>query len=220
MSEFLWHQPIEDRDALMHRVLLFPGRGLHLLKAAAHDDGDLLAPQPARRAAAIHRRIAAAEHHDAAADLIDVTEGDAGEPIDADMDVAGCFLASGDFEIASSRRSATDEYRIPIVRQQRLQAADEFPEAGLDIHVEDQVDLFVGDRFRQAEARDLCPHHAAALGVAVEQHAVIAERHQIARDSKRGRAGPDEGNALAVFLAGDGGQIGADVALVIGGDAL
>ena len=95
-----------------------------------------------------------------------------------------------------------------------------FAETGFDPHVEDQVDLFVGDRFGQAEARDLGAHHAAALGVAVEQHAVIAERHQIARDGQRGRAGADEGDALAVLLARDRRQIGADVALVVGGDAL
>ena len=204
----------------MHRVLLLPGRGLHLLEAAAHDDGDLLAAEPARRAAAIHRGVAAAEHDDAAADLVDMAERDARQPVDADMDVVGRLLAAGDVEIAPARRAAADEDRVPIMGQQRLQAADEFPETGLDAHVEDQIDLLVGDRFRQAEARDLRPHHAAALDVAVEQHAVIAERHQIARDGQRGRAGADESDALAVLLARDGGQIGADVALVVGGDAL
>jgi hypothetical protein len=49
---------------------------------------------------------------------------------------------------------------------------------------------------------------------------VIAERHQIARDGQRGGAGADESNALAVFLAGNGGQIGPDVAFVVGRDAL
>ena len=63
--------------------------------------------------------------------------------------------------------------------------------------------FFVGDRLRQAEARDLRAHHAAALDVAVEHHAVIAERHQVAGDGQRGRAGADEGDALAVLLARD-----------------
>src|SRR5205085_3308686 len=67
MGEFDRHQEIEDRDALVHRVLFFPGRGLHFLEAAAHDYRDFLAAEAARGAAAIHRRVAAAEHDDAAA---------------------------------------------------------------------------------------------------------------------------------------------------------
>src|SRR4029077_5916946 len=76
------------------------------------------------------------------------------------------------------------------------------------------------DGFGQAEARDLGPHHAAALAVAVEQHAVVAERHQIARYGQRSRPGADEDDALAVLLARDLWQIGADVALVVSRDAL
>jgi hypothetical protein len=92
-----------------------------------------------------------------------------------------------------------------LVTQQRLQATDKFAEMGFDPHVEDQVDLFVGDRFRQAKTRNLGPHHAAALAVTVEQYAAIAERHQIARDGKGSRAGADERNAFAVLFARNGG---------------
>ena len=69
--------------------------------------------------------------------------------------------------------------------------------------------------------RGICDaHHAAALGVAVEQHAVIAERDEVARDGQRGRAGADQRDALAVLLCRCLRQIAADVALVVGGDAL
>ena len=220
MGEFLRHQPVEDRDALVHRVLLFPGRGLHLLEAAAYDDRDLLAAETARRAAAIHRGVAAAEHDDAAADLVDMAERDAGEPVDADMDVGRRFLAAGNVEIAPARRAAADEHGVPTLGEQFLQARNKFSETGLDPHVEDQIDLLVGNRFRQPEARDLRPHHAAALHVAVEHHAVVAERHQIARYGQRCRPGADERDAFAVLLARDCGQVGADVALVVGRDAL
>src|SRR5207237_5411442 len=74
MGEFLWHEPVEDRDAFVHRVLFLPSRGFHLLEAAAHDDGDLLAAESARRTAAIHRRVAAAEHDNAATDFVDMAE--------------------------------------------------------------------------------------------------------------------------------------------------
>ena len=65
MREFLGHEVVEDRDALVHRVLLLPGRRLHLLEAGADDDLDVLAAEAARGAAAVHRGVAAAEHDDA-----------------------------------------------------------------------------------------------------------------------------------------------------------
>ncbi len=220
MGELLRHQPIEDRDAFMRRVLLLPGRSLHLIEAAAHDDRDLLAAEAPRRAAAIHCRVAAAEDDDAAADLVDMAERDAGEPVDADMDVGRRFLAAGNVEIAPAWRAAADKHGIPTLGEQFLQARGEFSETGLDPHVEDQIDLLVGNRFRQPETRNLRPHHAAALHVAVEHHAVIAERHQIARDGQGCRPGADKRDPLAVLLARDGGQVGADIALVVGRDAL
>src|SRR5580700_10501201 len=102
----------------MRRVLFFPGRGLHLLEAAAHDDGHFLAAEAARGAAAIHRRIAAAEHDDPAADLVDMAERNARQPVDADMDVGGSFLPAGDLELAAARRARADEDRVPAFGEQ------------------------------------------------------------------------------------------------------
>src|SRR5213082_403356 len=99
MGELDRHEKVEDRDALMHRVLFFPGRCLHLLEAAAHDDRNFLAAEPARGAAAIHRRVAAAEHDDAATDLVDMAERDGGQPVDADMDMGARLLAPGEFDL-------------------------------------------------------------------------------------------------------------------------
>ena len=109
VREFLRHQIIEDRDVLVHGVLLLPGGRLHLLEAGAHHDLHVLAAEPARGAAAVHRGVAAAEHDDPLADAVDVAEGDAGEPVDADVDVLGRFLAAGNVEIAAARRAAADE---------------------------------------------------------------------------------------------------------------
>src|ERR1700730_15604721 len=117
MGEFLWHEPVEDRDAFMHRVLFLPRRALHLLEAASHDDGALLAAEPARRATAIHRRVAAAEHDDAAADLVDVAERDAGEPVDADMDIGRRLFAAGNVQVPAARGAAADEHRVPAFAQ-------------------------------------------------------------------------------------------------------
>src|SRR6266542_3379489 len=49
---------------------------------------------------------------------------------------------------------------------------------------------------------------------------MVAKRHQVARHGQRGRPGADQGDALAVFLCWDGRQVGAYVALVVGGDPL
>src|SRR6185312_3366354 len=77
-----------------------------------------------------------------------------------------------------------------------------------------------GHRFGQAEARDLRAHHAAAVGVAVEDHALIPEREEIARDGQRRRAGADQGDALAVLPRCGRGKIAANIALIVGRDAL
>jgi len=39
-------------------------------------------------------------------------EGDIGEPVDADVDVFGRFLASRDVEVAATGRARTDEDRV------------------------------------------------------------------------------------------------------------
>ena len=55
---------------------------------------------------------------------VDVAERDAGQPVDADMDVLDRFLAAGNVEIAAARRAAADEDGVKIFREQRLQAVD------------------------------------------------------------------------------------------------
>ncbi len=225
MAERLGDVEIEDRDVLVHGVLLLPGGRFHLLEAAAHDDGDLLAAEPARRAAAIHRRVAAAEHDDALADLLDMAEGDARQPVDADMDVGGGLPAAGNVEIAAARRAGADEDRVVALRKQRLHAVDALPETRLDAAarqegIEDVADLLVDHRLGQAEARYLGADHAAGLGIAVIDDDLVAVGQEVARHGQRGRAGAHQGDALAILLLRCGRQAVADVVLVVGGDAL
>src|SRR5260221_6127214 len=92
--------------------------------------------------------------------------------------------------------------------------------AGLDAEIDDTVDLFVGNRLGQAEPRDLGPHHAAALGVAVDHDAVVTQWHQVARHGQRGWSGADQGDALTVLLLRNCRQVGADVALGVSRDPL
>src|SRR2546427_375982 len=61
---------IEDGNALVLSVFLFPGRGFHLLEAGAHDDFHVLAAEALRGPAAVHGGIAAPEHNHALADLV------------------------------------------------------------------------------------------------------------------------------------------------------
>src|SRR6185312_10064697 len=206
--------------ALVLRVFLLPRRGLHLLEAGAHDHVDLLATEAAGRAAAVHRGVAAAEHDDAAADLRDVAEGHARQPVDADMDVLGRFLAAGDVEIAAARRAGADEDRVPAFGDQRLQRVDALAAAEFDAEIEDVARLLVDDAVGQTEFRNLRADHAARFRILVEHDAGIALRRKIARDGERGRPAADERDALAVLLLRGLWQSRPDVVLVIGGDAL
>src|SRR4029077_11270452 len=86
-----------------------PGTRLHLLEAGTHHHLHVIAAEPARRAAAIHRGVAATKHDHALADALDVAERDRGQPVDADVDVLRRFLAAGNVELAPARRAAADE---------------------------------------------------------------------------------------------------------------
>src|SRR5260370_35019654 len=130
------------------------------------------------------------------------------------MNVGGGFLAAGQLELAPARGAGADENRIPIPRQQPLEAVDALAALKLDADIENIVALFVDDGFRQPEARNLRADHPAGLGVLVEHGAVIAERGEIARDRERSRAAPDQRDALAVLLRGSPRQPRADILLV------
>ncbi len=183
----------------MNGVFLLPGRRLHLLEAGADDHFDVLAAEAARGTAAVHRGVAAAEHDDAPADLLDMAERHAGKPVDADVDIFRSFLAAGNVELAAARRAGADEDRVVVFCEQFLQGVDALAALELDAEIEDVVGFLVDHRIRQAEFRDLRPHHPARLGIGIEHRAVIAERREIAGDRERRRATADDRDALAVF---------------------
>src|SRR5205085_187319 len=123
-------------------------RRLHLLEAGAHDDLHVLAAEPARGAAAIHRGVAAAQLDDALADLGDVAERDAGEPVDPDVDVLRRFLAPRNVEVAAARRTGADEHRVVAFGEQGLEAVDAPAADELDAEVEDVAALLVDHGLR------------------------------------------------------------------------
>ncbi len=180
-----------------------------------------LAAEPARSAAAVHGRIAAAEDDHPTADLVGMAEGDVGEPVDADVDVACRLVAAGNVEVAAAGRAGADENRVVTFRQHAGEAVDARPVAGLDAaHAGDVADLLVDHRFGQAEARDLAADHAAAARLGIVEDDVVAERGEVARHGQRGRAGADQRDALAVAGFRRPRQAASDVFLVVGGDAL
>ena len=120
VGEFLGHQEVEDRDVLVHRVFLLPRRRLHLLEAGSDDDLDVLAAKSAGGAAAVHGGVAATQNDHPPTDLLDVTEGDAGEPVDADVNVGGGLFAAWDLEVSPTRRAGTDEDGVVVFRQNRF----------------------------------------------------------------------------------------------------
>ena len=92
--------------------------------------------------------------------------------------------------------------------------------AEFDAEIEDVAAFLVDDAVGQAEFRDLRADHAAGLRIAVEHHAGVAERRQIARHRERGRPAADQRDALAVLLLRRFRQPLLDVVFVVGGDAL
>src|SRR6267154_1320176 len=218
--EGLGHEVIQDGNAFVLRVFLLPGRGLHFLEARAHDHLHVFAAQALGRPAAVHRRVAAAQHDHAPADPVGVAEGNGRKPVDADMDVLGRFPAPRNVEVAAARRARADEDRVIALLDQLFHAFDFHTAFELDAQIEDVADLLVDHFHRQAEARDLRPDHAAGARILVEYGDVVAQRREIARDGERRGAGADAGDAPAIFLCGGLRHPRLDVALVVGGDAL
>ena len=106
----------------------------------------------------------------------------------------------GNVDVAPARRAAADEHRVELLGEQRLQAVDALPGPEVDAEIEHVAHFLVDHRLRQPELRDLRAHHPAALRVAVEDDALVAERRQVARDRERRRTGAHERDALAVAL--------------------
>ena len=90
----------------------------------------------------------------------------------------------------------------------------------VDAHVEDVADLFVEHLRGQAERRNVDAHQPARLGELLEDHDVVAERHEVVRDGERRRARADERDALAVLHGRRFREELGDVVAMVGGDAL
>src|SRR5271170_5216800 len=149
-----------------------------------------------------------------------MAERDAGQPVDADLDMRGPVLAAGQIEVAPARRAAADENGVVALAQQPFQAVDPSTRDKSCAAVKYVADLLVDHLVRQSEFRDLTAHHAAGAKIGVENVDLVAERSKIAGDRERGGSGPDASNALAVAGRRRLGHQAGNIALVVGRDAL
>jgi hypothetical protein len=83
--------------------------------------------------------------------------------------------------VAPAWGASAYEHCVVALGKDFLERVDALSAAQLDTHVEDVAGLFVDHRFRQAEARHLRAHEAAALRIGFEHDDVIAERREVAR---------------------------------------
>ena len=141
----------DDVDAFLLGVLELPRRRLEVFPSAPRDDFHVGTAEAARRAAAVHRRVADADDEHALPDLLDVAEVGRREPLDTYMNVRRGFGAPGEIEILSVRRAAPDEHGVESLREQIAHARDGRVVPDVDAHVEDVAHLFVEHARRQSE---------------------------------------------------------------------
>ncbi len=98
-------------------------------KPRAHHDGDFLAAEPARRAAAIHRGVAAAEYDDATADLVDMAERDATTASRCRYGYGRRLPGGPECRVRARAARRSRQTPRPTLGEQCLEAIDIFPEA-------------------------------------------------------------------------------------------
>src|SRR5262245_17934942 len=135
------------------------------------------------------------------------------------MDVLRRFLAAGNIEVAPPWCPRADEYRVPALGQQRLQAVNPLAGAEFNSEVKNVAAFLVDDGIRQTEFRNLRADHPARFRVLIENHAVISNWGKVARDSKRGRAAADQRDSLAVLFCRWLGQALANVVFIVRRDS-
>jgi hypothetical protein len=185
----------------VHGVFLLPGRRLHLLEAGAHDDLHVLAAEARDE----RQQSIAVLPPPSTITRLPILSMWPKETLTASRCRYGCwlrgFLAAGNVEIAPARRAGADEDRVVASRaapsgcRRAAAAKSRRRDRGCSR-------LLVDHRIRQAEFRDLRAHHAAGLRVAVEDHDLVAERREVARDGQRGRAAPMQATRLPFFWRG------------------
>ena len=98
-----------DLDILGFGVLELPVGGLEESTRLAGHHLDVRGAEAQRGAAAVHRCVADTDDQNALADLVEMTEGNRFQPLDADVDVGVAFLAAWQVEFLALGCAATDK---------------------------------------------------------------------------------------------------------------
>ena len=175
----LGHMEVQDGNALMLRIFLLPGRGLHLIKATAHNHFHIGAAQAPCRAAAVHRGVATAQHNHPLADAGDMPKRHRSQPVDTDVDVFTDLLATRQLQVAAARRAAANKHRVISLGQQALHRLNALAAFELHPQVQDVAGFLIDHRLGQAKARDLRAYETARLGFAIKHRDFITQRRQI-----------------------------------------
>ena len=199
---------IEDEaDAFFLGVGNFAARPGHIGLVAAVDAGDAAGLLPHRGAHAVHRGIAAAEHHHALSAQVHIRMlarlpvlhfVDVADQVRKGFVDAGQILA-GEFALHVFIGAHAEEHGVVGFQQlgNRDVAADLGVELELDAHALQHLTALQHHLFFQLERRDAVGQQATDLGVFVEHHAfyAVACQHVGAADAGGPRA--DDGDTLA-----------------------
>ena len=168
----------DDLDTLLLGVLLLPRRGLEVRPRAARHDLDVGAAEAQRRAAAVHRRVAAADDEDALADLVDVAERDDSSQ---SMPIWMRSLSRRPGMSRSLPRGAPLPTKTASKSslEQRSEAANRRVRSRRSTPMSMMVAISSSRTSSgQAELRDIGAHQAARLAGLLEDDAVVAERQR------------------------------------------
>src|SRR5271154_5484052 len=97
-----------------------------------------------------------------------MAEGDAGEPVNANVDVRPGLASTRYFEVAAARRAAADENRVVAFAHEAFQTVDATLRNELTAGRQRVTDLFVDHIVGQPKLGNLPANHAAGARIGAE----------------------------------------------------
>ena len=210
---------LQDLDLLLDRVLQLPGRRLEVRLGLAGHDLHVAGAEALGGTAAVHGRVAHADHQHPVPTAVDVAEAHRFEPVDADVHLFR-VPAPREVQLLAPGSARAYEDRVVVLFQQCRQAVDRTVEAQIHPHVGDVLNLLPQHLARKPEFGDVRPHQPAGLGQLLEDRDFVPERHEVVGEGQRSGPGADARDALAVLLGGNLREEGADIVAEIGRDPL
>jgi hypothetical protein len=215
-QEAAWGVILHDLHLFFLGILQLPRGGLEV---DARPPGHHLHVHPAHPlggAAAVHRRVPDPDDQDPRPDRFQVAEVNRFQPVDADVNVPGVVLTTGQIELLALRSAAAHEHGVEPLREQIPHAVDGAVIVNLHTHVHDVPDLLIQHPGWQAEGGDIGAHQPPGSVQLLEDVAVVTKGGEIVADRERGRAGADQSDPPAILLGRGAGQKVANLAPMVG----